>query len=129
MTTEVLPIAQVPNSASAVAVAADPSTTHRASHVAALGDATQAPKPAPASPPPTPALQQTLAAVAKQIESYLRSVGRQLEFRVDDATGDTVITVRDAQTGEVVRQIPGDETLRLARALGNGPHALIDMLA
>jgi flagellar protein FlaG len=70
---------------------------------------------------------EQVKAAAKQIEAYLKSVGRELEFRVDDDTGRTVITVRDVESGEVIRQIPGDETLRLARLLGAYSQALIDL--
>jgi flagellar protein FlaG len=42
---------------------------------------------------------------------------RSLIFRVDEASGRTVITVLDATTQEVVRQIPSEEVLVLARAL------------
>jgi flagellar protein FlaG len=42
---------------------------------------------------------------------------RSLSFRVDEASGRTVITVLDATTQEVVRQIPSEEVLALARAL------------
>jgi flagellar protein FlaG len=56
-------------------------------------------------------------AAARQIEAYMRSLGRALEFRVDDATGRTVVTVRDSSTGDVVRQIPTEEVLRIAQSL------------
>ena len=52
---------------------------------------------------------------ARQIESYLKSVGRSLEVRVDAETRRTVVTIRDTTNGEVIRQIPGDEVLWLAR--------------
>jgi flagellar protein FlaG len=42
---------------------------------------------------------------------------RSLNFRVDEASGRTVITVLDAMTREIVRQIPSEEVLALARAL------------
>ena len=71
----------------------------------------------------------SLKAVAAQIESYLKSVGRTLDFTVDEQTGHPVITVRDS-SGEVVRQIPNEEALRLARSLGGAtPNALIDLIA
>ncbi len=47
-----------------------------------------------------------MKAAAEQIESYLKSVGRDLQFSIDQDTGETVITVRDSSTGEIVRQIP-----------------------
>ncbi len=68
-----------------------------------------------------------LKAAAQQIESYLKSTGRELRFRVDEDTGRTVVTVRDSATGEVVRQIPNDEALRLAHSLGNQPNVLVDI--
>jgi len=55
---------------------------------------------------------------AKQIEASMRSMNRYLEFRVDEDSGRTVVTVRDKNTGEVVRQIPSEEVLRLAHNLG-----------
>lgn len=58
--------------------------------------------------------RETIEAVAQRIESYLKSVHRSLEFRVDSASGRTVLTVRDSATGELIRQIPGEEVLRLA---------------
>lgn len=63
---------------------------------------------------------------ARQIDSYLKSTGRQLDIRVDDSTGRTVVTVRDSLTGDVIRQIPSEEALRLARSLGESAAALID---
>jgi flagellar protein FlaG len=92
-------------------------------------------KPARAAPTPSPAreiaassgaapkphaqarLTEALAKAAQQIEEYLRSSGRDLEFRIDEATGRTVVSVRDPQTGEVIRQIPSEEALRIAQHL------------
>ena len=68
-----------------------------------------------------------MKAAAEQIEAYLKSSGRELEFRVNEDTGRTVITVRDSATGEVIRQIPNDEALRLARLLGDHPSTLVDI--
>ena len=69
-----------------------------------------------------------MKAVAAQIESYLKANGRDLLFSVDQETGRTIVTVRDRSTGEVIRQIPDVEALRIAQALGNQPSALIDVL-
>jgi hypothetical protein len=64
--------------------------------------------------PALPEAPRSLEAVAQRLEAYLTSVGRSLEFRVDAASGRTVLSVRDAQTGDLIRQIPGEEVLRLA---------------
>ena len=58
-----------------------------------------------------------MEAVAQQLRDYLRSSGRDLEFRVDADTDSMVITVREAATGEVIRQIPNEEALQMRRYL------------
>jgi len=72
---------------------------------------------------------RSLHAVAEQIDTFLRSNGRQLQFSVDADSGRTVITVRDPDSGAVVRQIPSEEALRLARSLGDSGVALLDIQA
>jgi flagellar protein FlaG len=57
---------------------------------------------------------ETVKAVAAQLDAYMKSVSRALEFRVDAASGRTVVSVRDGQTGALIRQIPNEEVLRLA---------------
>lgn len=51
------------------------------------------------------------------LNEYVQSVNRDLQFSVDEASGRTVIKVLDAETQEVVRQIPSEEILALARHL------------
>jgi flagellar protein FlaG len=55
---------------------------------------------------------------ARQLETFMQSMNRYLEFRVDQDSGRTIVTVKDKSTGEVVRQIPSEEVLRLAHNLG-----------
>jgi flagellar protein FlaG len=72
-------------------------------------------------------MQETTAAVAAQLESYLQSIGRSLQFSIDSDSGRTVVSVKDMATGDVIRQIPSEEALRLAQALGQpGGSALLD---
>jgi flagellar protein FlaG len=66
-------------------------------------------------------------AAARQIDSYLRSVSREVEFRVDDESGVTIVTVRNTATGEVIRQIPNEEVLQLARRFTDRSGALLDL--
>ena len=40
--------------------------------------------------------------------------GRKLNFAMDEVTDQMVITVRKAETGEVIRQIPSEAALRVA---------------
>jgi flagellar protein FlaG len=85
--------------------------------VAMTGSATEPQHAAPQS--------SAVEAAAKQIEAYLERAGRSLEFRVDTDTHRTVVTVRDTASGEVIRQIPSEEVLHLARQLGAGSGGLV----
>ena len=64
------------------------------------------------------------AAATRDLERNLRKLSetmaasqRNLTFRVDQGSGRTVITVVDAVTKEVIRQIPSEEVLAVSRAL------------
>lgn len=72
------------------------------------------PDPRPGKPVRAP---DAALAVARQIEAYLRSNSRSVEFSVDADSGRTVVSVRDKETGELIRQIPGDEVLRISQAM------------
>jgi flagellar protein FlaG len=72
-------------------------------------------------------LHAAVKAAAAQIDSYLKSVGREVEFRVDEETGTTVVTVRATATGDVIRQIPNEEVLQLARRFSAGTGSLLDL--
>ena len=76
--------------------------------------------------PATTGVNAAVRAAAAQIDSYLKSVGRELEFRVDEDTGMTVVTVRETASGDVIRQIPNEEVLQLARSL-KPSSALLDL--
>jgi flagellar protein FlaG len=87
----------------------------------------ESPNPAAEKAPPAQPLIDAMKAAAEQIESYLKATGRELRFSIDEATGETVVTVRDSVSGDVIRQIPNAEALRLAQALGNQRNVLIDI--
>jgi flagellar protein FlaG len=67
-----------------------------------------------------------LEAIAKQLQDYLRSSERDVEFRVDADTGSQVITVRDGSTGDIIRQFPGEEVLRAFKNMNVGRGTLLD---
>ncbi len=90
--------------------------------------------PAPVEEPkpvqlPARDLQHTLKVVAEQLREYMKSNDRDLEFSVDDSAGSTVITVRDASSGDVIRQIPNEEALRIMRRLNADSGTLVDLTA
>jgi flagellar protein FlaG len=76
----------------------------------------------PAPPVEVPKIES----VTKQIDSFLRSFGRSINFHVDPGSGEMVVSVIDATTGEVIRQVPGEEALRLAQRIEDSLSALLD---
>jgi len=53
----------------------------------------------------------------EQLNEAMAKFNRSVNFRVDQDTGITVLTVRDRATQEVIRQIPPDEFLTLVSRL------------
>ncbi|KAF1053172.1 MAG: hypothetical protein GAK43_01549 [Stenotrophomonas maltophilia] len=49
---------------------------------------------------------------------------RNLEFSVDEGSGETVVKVVQADTGEVIRQIPSEVALKLAESLKESSNLL-----
>ncbi|HWK51711.1 MAG TPA: flagellar protein FlaG [Steroidobacter sp.] len=113
-----------------------------ASQVEAGGEIVRSPR-SPSFPQPTTAAEATQARqpiaqpaepaaeevrhAARQLETFMQSMNRYLEFRVDEDSGRTVVTVKDKTTGETIRQIPSEEIMRLAQNLGGKAHTgLID---
>ncbi|MET0281652.1 MAG: flagellar protein FlaG, partial [Steroidobacteraceae bacterium] len=72
-------------------------------------------------------LQSLHAAVAEQLQDYLRSTSRDLNFQVEAGSGDAVLTVLDAG-GNVVRRIPGEEAMQLMRRTNAQSGTLIDSI-
>lgn len=51
------------------------------------------------------------------IQEFVQSVRRDINFSLDDGNGRVVVKVTDAGSGDVIRQIPSEEALRLAENL------------
>jgi len=60
---------------------------------------------------------ENLQGAVSQINDYVQNLQRNLQFRVDEETGKDVVTVIDTASEEVIRQIPSEEALELARRL------------
>ncbi len=105
--------------------------------VSPAGDRPSAPVEQPRYTPPPVAAQsanqrqsqrprsEIITAVAEQLQTYVQKSGRELEFRVDNSTGHTVVSVRDG-SGTLIRQIPSEEALRLAERMSEGSGTLLD---
>jgi len=61
--------------------------------------------------------EQTLDDAVKQLNSYVQSINRNLEFNIDNDSGQTVVKVIDSETDELIRQIPNEEALSIAKQL------------
>ncbi|MBL8497611.1 flagellar biosynthesis protein FlaG [Nitrosomonas sp. JL21] len=54
---------------------------------------------------------------AQQIEQFTQNIAQNLKFSVDEDTGKTVVKIVDSQTQEIIRQIPSEEAISIARTL------------
>lgn len=71
-----------------------------------------------AKPPEDQALAwQSLDSAVASISSFVQGVQRSLDFSVDDTSGEVVVKVTDRDSGEVIRQLPSEEALRLSEQL------------
>ena len=59
----------------------------------------------------------------------MQSVKRNLNFSIDDSSGQVVVKVIDGDSGEVVRQIPSEEVLKLAARLDDVRSVLFETRA
>ncbi|HEX8593327.1 MAG TPA: flagellar protein FlaG [Pseudomonas sp.] len=72
---------------------------------------------------------QKLKTAVQEIEKFVQSVRRNLEFSIDEASGEIVVKVIASDTGEVVRQLPSAEALKIADSLHNAHSLLFDAKA
>jgi flagellar protein FlaG len=59
--------------------------------------------------------REAVAKAAADLQQFVQSMGRNLNFSVDDTTGYHVVRVVNPTTGELVRQLPSEELLQIAR--------------
>ncbi|WCD82584.1 flagellar protein FlaG [Pseudomonas sp. TUM22785] len=58
-----------------------------------------------------------LESAVADIQSFVQTVKRGLDFNVDDSSGEVVVKVIDTDSGKLIRQIPSEELLKLAERL------------
>lgn len=81
--------------------------------------------PPPAAAAPVVTMQEEIADAVSSLNDYVQSLRRDLHFIVDEDTGRTVIKVIDSETDEVIRRIPAEEVLNLARYLEHNHAAVL----
>jgi flagellar protein FlaG len=67
-----------------------------------------------------------LKQAVQDIQKFVQSIKRNLEFSIDKTSGRVVVKVIATDTGEVVRQIPTEEVLKLADSLSTAGSVLFN---
>ena len=61
--------------------------------------------------------RDVLEATVSDLQDHTQSLQRTLNFSINEQTGRTVVEVTDMISGEVIRQLPTEEALRLAESI------------
>lgn len=61
--------------------------------------------------------EEEISGMVQSINDYLQSAQRELEFKIDDTSGQTLIKVLNQESGELIRQIPPEVMVSLATFL------------
>ena len=96
-----------------------------------------APAPAPAGPKvmdlvrpqikvDTEGDHQRLQQAVERMNAKMVDGGRGLAFRVDPDLGRPVVTVTNKETGEVIRQIPNEVVIQMARSIEDAKGLLLN---
>ncbi|GHU08712.1 hypothetical protein AGMMS50225_07870 [Betaproteobacteria bacterium] len=63
------------------------------------------------------ASKEDVEASVEKLNEFIRPYVTSLQFSVDEDVGELVVKIVDSETHEVVKQIPSEEALELAKAL------------
>lgn len=93
-----------------------------ASKASALGTNATHIAPPPVSPVSAainnkPGSEEQIKQAVQKIQGAVDNLAQNLRFSVDEDTGKTIIKVMDAHTEEIIRQIPTEEAVEIARTL------------
>ena len=69
--------------------------------------------------------KEELHKAVKELNEYVKSMDRGLSFRLDEESGRQVITVIEVSSGDIIRQIPDEKMLEVARELAASASGLI----
>ena len=74
-------------------------------------------------------VRQNIQEAVSMLNQQMASTKRGLGFQIDEAVGGPVVTVRSAETGEVVRQIPNEVIVRIAHNIDRAKGLLLNAKA
>ena len=73
--------------------------------------------------------KEVVAKAAEQLQNFVQSMGRNLSFSVDQETGYHVVRVMNPDTNEMIRQLPSEELLRIAKNMSILQNGLVSQKA
>jgi flagellar protein FlaG len=76
------------------------------------------------TPPTAPA--ELVAQLKVLLQSSPQTANAAVTYGVDAKSGVAVVSIRDGQTGKLIRQMPPEDVLKLLQASGTGASALLD---
>jgi len=76
-----------------------------------------------------PTNQEQLKDAVKSVREFVQPFNNNLEFSISDETKGVVVKIVDSSTKEVIRQIPSEEMLAMAKALDNIKGLFIKQMA
>jgi flagellar protein FlaG len=60
---------------------------------------------------------QQIETAVSQLSEFVQTNNRKLNFSVDEGSNKQVVRVTDAESGQIIRQIPSEEVLKLSERL------------
>ncbi|HJT18919.1 MAG TPA: flagellar protein FlaG [Nitrospira sp.] len=91
-----------------------PQSQYRGQLSKASAEPVQFPQPQPSS---RDVDQKDLGDILQRVSEELQKAGPQLQMEVDSDLGRVIVKVLDSQSGQVIRQIPAQELVSLAKEL------------
>jgi len=73
--------------------------------------------------------RDSLEGAVKTMSDFAKGQNRDLQFSIDDSTGRTLVKVVDSETDKVIRQIPSEEALALAKRMEDNLGGIIEEIA
>jgi len=73
--------------------------------------------------------RQQIEEAAKTVNEFLKPINNSINFSLDEETGITVVKVIDVATKEIIRQIPSEEMLVIAKAIDQMKGLLVQQKA
>ena len=77
---------------------------------------TQSAEPTVAMPVAAPA-QAVVEQAVEKVKQHIEMTNSTLDFSIDEDSGKTIVRITDRATGDLIRQVPSEEMLQIARSL------------